>query len=120
MRNNKEILKNFTAYIIENLDIKSNAKITFVEKIDETSPSFLQDWNSAGAYMPGTKEVFVRTSGRALADIMRTLAHELTHHKQNELQLISDTEFNQKLEDQANVFSGRLVRWFGQKHPEIY
>ena len=30
-----------------------------------------------------------------------------------------DTD-NQKLEDQANVYAGRLVRWFGRDNKEIY
>jgi hypothetical protein len=52
---------------------------------------------------------------------MRTLAHELTHHRQNELQMVGpeDTD-NQKLEDQANVYAGRLVRWFGRENQKIY
>jgi Zn-dependent peptidase ImmA (M78 family) len=67
------------------------------------------------------RKVICAVKNRAIADIMRTLAHELAHHKQHELGMIGpkDTD-NQELEDQANVYAGRLVRWFGRENKEIY
>lgn len=100
--------------MIQNLGIESNAEIVFLFNHDPNYPS-------AGGYLPKPKKVVCHAKNRALADIMRTLAHELTHHRQNELGLLKpgDTD-NQPLEDQANVYSGRLVRWFGRQHKEIY
>jgi Zn-dependent peptidase ImmA (M78 family) len=111
---NLALIKKFTAYVIEQLDIKSNAKIVFVFNHDPNYPS-------AGGYFPDKKTIVVAAKNRAIADVMRTLAHELTHHRQYELKMIGpgDTD-NQKLEDQANVYAGRLVRWFGREHKEIY
>lgn len=79
------------------------------------------NYPSAGVYLPGERKVICVAKNRAIADVMRTLSHELTHHRQNELGMITpaDTD-NQKLEDQANIFSGRLVRWFGRENREIY
>lgn len=111
---NLKLLKEFVAYVIQELKIENNASIEFMFEHDPNYPS-------AGGYLPGEQKVLVAVKNRALADVMRTLAHELTHHRQNELGMITpaDTD-NQKLEDQANVYSGRLVRWFGREHKEIY
>jgi Zn-dependent peptidase ImmA (M78 family) len=79
------------------------------------------NYPSAGGYLPSEKKVICAVRNRAIADVMRTLAHELTHHRQNELGMIGPEDSdNQKLEDQANVYAGRLVRWFGRENREIY
>lgn len=111
---NLKLLQEFTAYVIEQLQIQSNAKIIFLFGHDPNYPS-------AGGYLPGKKTVVCAVKNRAIADVMRTLAHELTHHRQYELGMIGPGDMdNQKLEDQANVYAGRLVRWFGREHKEIY
>ena len=111
---NLDLIKKFLGYVVSELKIESNAQIIFLFEHDPAYPS-------AGGYLPGEKKVMVAVRNRAIADVMRTLAHELTHHKQNELGMIGpqDTE-NQKLEDQANIYSGRLVRWFGRENKQIY
>lgn len=110
---NLQLIKQFVLYVKEQLKIESNAKIIFMEGDPE--------YPSAGGYLPGDPTVMVTYKNRAIADIMRTIAHELTHHRQNELGMIGPNDSdNQKLEDQANVYSGRLVRYFGRKHREIY
>jgi hypothetical protein len=111
---NLNLLKAFAVYVIKQLKIKENAHIVFLFGHDPNYPS-------AGGYMPGSATVVVAVKNRAIADVMRTLAHELTHHKQYELGMIGPEDSdNQSLEDQANVYAGRLVRWFGREHKEIY
>jgi Zn-dependent peptidase ImmA (M78 family) len=111
---NLELIQRFLQYVIKELKIESNAKILFLFEHDPNYPS-------AGGYLPSEKKVICAVKNRAIADIMRTLAHELAHHKQHELGMIGpkDTD-NQELEDQANVYAGRLVRWFGRENKEIY
>lgn len=111
---NLALIKKFTAYVVESLKIQRNAEIVFLFGHDPNYPS-------AGGYLPQAGKVIVAAKNRAVADIMRTLAHELTHHRQFELGMIGpeDTD-NQMLEDQANVYAGRLVRWFGRENKEIY
>jgi Zn-dependent peptidase ImmA (M78 family) len=111
---NMELVKRFVAYVIGELKIESNAHIHFLFEHDPNYPS-------AGGYLPSEKKVICAAKNRAMADIMRTLAHELTHHRQNELGMIGPQDGdNQKLEDQANTYAGRLVRWFGRENREIY
>lgn len=111
---NLDLLKRFVGYVIQELKIETNCQIHFVFEHDPMYPS-------AGGYMAGQNMVVVAAKNRAIADVMRTLSHELTHHRQFELGMIGprDTD-NQKLEDQANTYSGRLVRWFGRENKEIY
>lgn len=111
---NLELMKKFLTYVISELGIESNAQVIFLFDHDPSYPS-------AGGYLPGERKVMVAVRNRAIADVMRTLAHELSHHRQNELGMIGPQDNdNQKLEDQANVYAGRLVRWFGRDHKEIY
>ncbi len=111
---NLELLKKFTAYVVKQLEIETNAHIAFLFEHDPNYPS-------AGGYLPGERTVICAAKNRAIADVMRTLAHELTHHRQNELGVITpaDTD-NQKLEDEANIMSGRLVRQWGRENKAIY
>lgn len=109
-----KLIKEFLQYVAKELKIKTNAKIILMFEHDPQYPS-------AGGYSPYEKEVICAAKNRAIADIMRTLAHELTHHRQNELGMIGPDDFdNQKLEDQANIWAGRLVRQFGRKNKQIY
>lgn len=111
---NLELMKKFVSYVIKSLGIETNAQVVFLFGHDPNYPS-------AGGYLPGDQKVICAVKNRAIADVMRTVAHELTHHRQNELGMITpaDTD-NQKLEDQANVYAGRLVRWFGRDNKAIY
>ena len=61
-------------------------------------------------------------ANRNLADVLRTLGHELTHHRQNELGLLytQSGETGSPIEDEANVVAGILMREFGKKNELIY
>lgn len=77
---------------------------------------------SAGGYEPDTGNIVVVCQNRATADIYRTIAHELTHLKQKLSGVVfpDNDDDLQKYEDEANTMSGRLVRFYGRSHPEIY
>jgi hypothetical protein len=66
----------------------------------------------------------ILTKGRAPVDVIRSIGHEMTHHKQNEKGKLSgkseEGEDGSPWEDQANAKAGELVRKFGKLHPEIY
>ena len=69
-------------------------------------------------------KVKVLSKNRALPDIIRSIAHELVHHKQNqEGELSGDKEEGDDgspQENEANARAGKIVRRFGKKYPEIY
>ena len=57
-----------------------------------------------------------------MPDILRTIAHELVHRKQDELGLLnSDSgKTGSKHENQANSIAGILLRTFGKNNPEVF
>jgi len=70
-------------------------------------------------------KVRVLSKNRALPDIIRSIAHELVHHKQNQKgELTGDKEEGADgapLENEANAKAGEIVRKFGKTYPaDIY
>jgi hypothetical protein len=62
------------------------------------------------------------TSGRHIIDILRTLAHEMTHARQNEVTGLPDDagETGSEYEDQANAMAGRIMRHWAQSEPQMF
>lgn len=115
---NERLLNHFTEYCIKQLRLKETPKIDFVDD------SFAEQKRALGAYDPESKTIIVVTQHRMLADIMRTLAHELVHRKQDELGLIKDAEQNGKTgsptENVANAVAGIIMRNYGKVDNSIY
>ena len=61
---------------------------------------------------------------RAIIDIMRSVGHELVHHRQNLDGRLIDTAKDGKdgspIENEANAVAGVLIRRYGKIHPELY
>lgn len=62
------------------------------------------------------REIFVRIADRHPGDIMRTIAHELIHFKQN----IMRKRGEQFKEDEANALAGRIMRKFNNTYPSVF
>ena len=77
---------------------------------------------TTGNYHIHDKKIKILDNGRKLADILRTIAHELVHHKQNELGMLGGPipEIGGPIEDQANAYAGRLVKKYGKQTPTLY
>lgn len=68
-------------------------------------------------------DIWVHIENRNLADIMRTLCHEIIHFKQFGAGTASDDmndKQRQHIEDEANAYAGRLMRDYGKIHKDIY
>jgi len=83
---------------------------------------YTQEYKSFGGYLPSEEKIFVVVHNRNMADILRTLAHEMVHHMQN-----ADNRLNPKSgedgspeENEANALAGVLMRKFGRENPDIY
>jgi len=111
------LLQDFVEYCENALDIKNLPKIKFV---------FDRQWatnmHSFGRYRNGERDVTVYMRNRNIADVLRTLAHELVHHKQNELGKlkIDSGKAGSDIENEANAKAGILMRDFGKEREEIY
>jgi hypothetical protein len=64
----------------------------------------------------------IATHGRHIIDILRTLAHEMTHARQNEVTGLPDHagETGSEYEDQANAMAGRIMRHWAESEPEMF
>ena len=113
-KENVELITKFAKHCIKELGLKGKISIK-LSKNQTGMPT-------AGYFDPNTCEVFVAVHNRAIADVMRTMAHELTHCRQQQqgADFPHDDEGLQPLEDEANTMSGRLVRFYGRKNREIY
>jgi len=86
------------------------------------SPTYSQEHKSFGGYYPSEQEIKVVVHNRNMGDILRTLAHELVHRKQDEDGRISyeSGKTGSEIENEANAKAGVLLRDFGKQHEEIY
>jgi hypothetical protein len=77
---------------------------------------------SFGQYNPANREITVYIKNRNMADILRTLCHEIVHHKQNEEgRLQSDSgKTGSDIENEANAQAGIMLREYGKINNVIY
>lgn len=77
---------------------------------------------SFGGYSPSEKKIYLNTAGRHLADILRTLAHEMVHHQQNLNGTLTKNagETGSEFENEANSVAGVIMRNYGKQNPKIY
>jgi len=109
-----KLIEKFVKYCASRLDLTGNINIV-LSRVGQKMPT-------AGHFDPSTRTINVTIINRALADCLRTISHELTHLSQLDRGIIFPTrdELLQPYEDEANIMSGRLVRFFGRENPEIY
>jgi len=104
-----EFIHDFCQFTYAKLGIPDPPALTFVERTGSTS---------FGSYKPSDESIIVATTGRHISDILRTLGHELVHHKQltgggNDMSL-------EELEYEANAIAGMLMRDYNKLHPEMF
>jgi hypothetical protein len=103
-------IKEFALWAIKLLEIEQAPKIKLVS---DSGTSAL------GYFDPETQNIVVTVKDRHQMDIMRTLAHELVHRKQNEARELNG-ETGSPDENEANSLAGVLLRWWGKKNPDQY
>lgn len=86
---------------------------------DETEAA---EMASFGKYTPHTGEIRVVATNRNLADVLRTLAHEMVHYKQHkEGRLKADSNGDgSEIENEANAQAAIIMRKFGRDNPIIF
>jgi hypothetical protein len=73
-------------------------------------------------YTKEEKIIKICGKNRALVDIMRSIAHELVHHKQFEdgrLE-VRPPDIGGEIEDEANAKAGQYIKMFAKKDETIY
>lgn len=116
----KDVLKKsiaaFVIYATRELGIVNRPSMFIKEPTD--------DMTSLGSYDPKENKLVVVVKGRLLADILRTIAHELVHVKQMEDGRITnpaiDGATGSPIENEANAVAGTLMRKYGQIDKKIF
>ena len=108
----------FIKYAIKNLGIQNpprNLTLSY-----DTAKA--KEMRSFGYFDPNKNKIWVYCGNRNMGDILRTLAHELVHRKQDEDGRISyeSGKTGSDIENEANAKAGVLLRDFGKQHEEIY
>jgi hypothetical protein len=110
-----DMFSKFLPLAMHYIDLKSLPKMVFMTDVD--SP----DQPTFGQYINGEHILLVALSNRHPVDILRTVAHELVHYKQDtEHQLNVDSgQTGSPEENQANQVAGIVMRHFNKKYPEF-
>ena len=76
--------------------------------------------STTAAYLIGGNECRIYAKNRALVDVLRSIAHEMTHMMQDEQGLITGPvqDAGGFHEDQANAKAGELIKLFAKSSPE--
>ncbi len=78
---------------------------------------------TTGAFNTVTDEILVYGNKRALVDVLRTLAHELTHYLQRIEKRIKSSKRDWEIEGEADAQAGKLVYTYAHmdiKNKAIY
>jgi len=113
----QEIVTDFVNYCVEQLGIEQLPTIKF-----KRDPEWSARNKTFGRYNHETNLLEVSLAGRHVMDILRTVAHELTHQRQHEVADVPDTagETGSEWENEANARAGVLMREYAQQHPEFF
>jgi len=113
----RDKLDKFVKFVVESLGITQVPEVEYISTLD-----FTQEQRSFGGYIPGNNSILVVVANRNLADIMRSLAHELVHARQNQDGGLSaeQGETGSDIENQANAVAGVIMRNYGKLEPSIY
>lgn len=108
-----KMFEEFLPLAMHYIGLSSLPKMVFKKSIgDSTQPTF-------GMYVNDEKTLYVALANRHPNDILRTVAHELTHYKQDtEHELNDDSGVTGSPEENtANAVAGIVMRHFNKKYP---
>lgn len=112
-----DALRDFLPLVVEHLGLDSLPKISLIKSSDSSGkfPSF-------GGYCPGQYMIRLAVDNRHPNDILRTLAHELVHFKQDLDGKLTDTsgDTGSAEENEANSEAGVIMRHFNKKYPHYF
>jgi len=111
-----KIMQDFLPLAMEELKLDSLPKIFLELYITDTEqPTF-------GKFLPEENVIHLGIENRHPLDVLRTLAHELTHFKQGLEDRLNDTsgETGSPIENEAHEKAGVIMRNFNKAHPQYF
>lgn len=114
----KPILRKFYDSCVKYLKLDHAPKL-----VVKTDPAWQQRNGSFGRFDHDTNTIYLATANRHILDILRTMAHEITHARQNEQvgnMPVDAGVTGSPFEDHANAMAGRIMRHWADSHPEYF
>ena len=113
----EEIIRDFIKYVRKEIGLKKLPKFKL-----HKDPQWSIKNQSFGRYAVDTDTIDLSIGDRHIMDILRTLAHELQHRKQDEReQMPADAgATGSPYENEAHVVAGVLMRNYADMHPEYF
>lgn len=112
-----EIIVDFMRFVVDELELKNIPKLKI-----RKDPQWSVINKSFGLYRNDLKQIELATGNRHIMDVLRTLAHELQHRKQDEREHMpaGAGETGSRFENEANAQAGVLMRKYAELHPEYF
>ncbi len=112
----KTKLDNFVKFVKKQLDLKTLPTISVQGHRKDLKTTANYD------YTKENKIIKVYGKNRALVDVMRSIAHELVHHKQFEQGRlkVQPPDIGGEIEDEANAKAGQYIKMYAKEDPTIY
>jgi len=105
----KKDVEHFAKFAAKELGIKKMPKIHYVGHSHDSRNSF-------GDFEPHDDVIKVRTVDRHPVDVMRTVAHELSHYKWKEEGKSANNKAGDESENYANAKAGEIMRHYDDTH----
>lgn len=114
--NKKEKLNSFVKFVVKELKIQTPPTIVIQNGRGKLKTTANYDYTKENKIMK------VNSKNRLLIDVMRSIAHELTHHKQWEQGKlkVKPPDIGGPIEDEANAMAGRFIKMFAKTDNTIY
>ena len=109
----ENIVYTFLPFVKKELKIKELPKIHFVN-----DPKFAKRIAAFGQIKDN--RIVIDIQNRQTMDILRTVAHELTHYRQHTKGVNGHSVAGSTTENEANRLAGTIVRKFGEKHSGLF
>lgn len=118
--NKQKLLNNLLEHLVKEWNINKPFTIDFIDdKLNEEN-----DLAKTGAYNPQNSSIVVYSTGRHYKDILRTVAHEVYHHKQfceGKLDKLLESDLDQKsiyddIEEDAYRFGNKTFRMWEDQY----
>ena len=118
----KKTIDDFVEFVKKELGIENEVDVQLQNNKDGIRTTAVYKYQDEGDEDFEQSEIRVLALGRALIDVLRSIAHEMVHHKQNENGELKGKISNVggPIEDEANAVAGEMIKKYGTDHPEIY
>ena len=112
----KKVLDKFVLFVKKQLELKTIPTIKIQNDREGLKTTANYDYNKEN------KVIKVNAKNRALIDVMRSIAHELVHHKQYEEGRLKTPppDIGGEIEDEANAKAGQYIKMYAKKDETIY